>query len=341
MARRVARSRLPLRVVISLPSKRILPVVGSITRSRQRATVDLPQPDSPTRPSVSPLATANETPSTARTAGRSPRSRAAHVAAPVNAKLFRKPSTSSSGVTLFSECETCYFVILPDDHLPWLVVPTNLHGVGATILIPASRRRMTKRRDRAWNRIEPHLDVDTRDRSDERACIGVSRSAKELANGRRLHQLARMHNGDPLAGLRDDPEIVSDQEDRRARSSAEVAEQIEDARGDRYVEARGRLVGDEKPRRGGERHRDHDALAHAARKLMRIMLHEARRIGRPDKVEKLDCAPIRRRPRAAFVDFEETGNLPPCRYYGIEGRAIALGDHCDPASAVPPHFIQR
>src|ERR1700675_954413 len=198
MARRVLRSCRPSSAVISSPAKRILPVVGSITRSRQRATVDLPQPDSPTRPSVSPFAIAKETPSTARTAGRSPRSRAAHVFGPVNAKLFRKPSTSSSGVTVLSECETRNFMILPDGHLARLVAPANLHGMGTANLIPASRRRMTKRRDRAWNRLELHLDVDARDRADEGARIGMSRRAKELANGRRLHQLARMHNSDPL-----------------------------------------------------------------------------------------------------------------------------------------------
>ena len=117
--------------MISRPAKRMLPVVGSITRSGERAIVGLPQPDSPTRPSVSPLAIAKETPSTARTAGRSPRSRAAHVFGPVNAKLFRKPSTSSSGVTVLSECKARCFVILSDGDLARLIVPANLHGVGA------------------------------------------------------------------------------------------------------------------------------------------------------------------------------------------------------------------
>ena len=34
----------------------MLPLVGSTSRSTLRATVDLPQPDSPTSPSVSPVA---------------------------------------------------------------------------------------------------------------------------------------------------------------------------------------------------------------------------------------------------------------------------------------------
>ncbi|MEY9756203.1 hypothetical protein ABIE73_003598 [Bradyrhizobium yuanmingense] len=52
---------------MSSPSRRIWPEVGSTSRSTLRATVDLPQPDSPTRPSVSPVPSANETPSTACT----------------------------------------------------------------------------------------------------------------------------------------------------------------------------------------------------------------------------------------------------------------------------------
>jgi hypothetical protein len=88
---------------------------------------------------------------------------------------------------MLSGCETRNFVILPDGHLGGLIAPANLHDVGAAILIPASRRRMTKRRDRARNRLELYLDVKARDRADERLCIGMSRKAKEVANGRRFH----------------------------------------------------------------------------------------------------------------------------------------------------------
>src|SRR4029453_6198386 len=55
------------RVVISRPSSRIVPEVGSISLTIMRAAVDLPQPDSPTIPSVSPGKTENDMPSTANT----------------------------------------------------------------------------------------------------------------------------------------------------------------------------------------------------------------------------------------------------------------------------------
>src|SRR5690606_4351963 len=51
----------------SAPSNRMAPAVGGISFRRQRATVLLPQPDSPTRPSASPLRMVKLTPSTAFT----------------------------------------------------------------------------------------------------------------------------------------------------------------------------------------------------------------------------------------------------------------------------------
>ena len=56
------------RWVMSRPSKMILPAVGSSSRVTSRPVVDLPQPDSPTRPSVSPVWTLKSMPSTAWTA---------------------------------------------------------------------------------------------------------------------------------------------------------------------------------------------------------------------------------------------------------------------------------
>ena len=50
-----------------MPSNMIRPAVGATRRMIARPVVDLPQPDSPTRPSVSPRFMVNETPSTART----------------------------------------------------------------------------------------------------------------------------------------------------------------------------------------------------------------------------------------------------------------------------------
>ena len=57
-------------VVMSSPSKRMLPATGSSSRSTVCAVVVFPQPDSPTSASSSPRPSENETPSTARTSCR-------------------------------------------------------------------------------------------------------------------------------------------------------------------------------------------------------------------------------------------------------------------------------
>src|SRR5450756_2227341 len=52
---------------MSSPMNSIVPAVGSRRRIMVRPRVDLPQPDSPTRPTVSPFLMSRSTPSTART----------------------------------------------------------------------------------------------------------------------------------------------------------------------------------------------------------------------------------------------------------------------------------
>ena len=54
MSRRTGRICRRLSFVMSLPSKKIFPEVGSISLMIVRPSVVFPQPDSPTTPSVSP-----------------------------------------------------------------------------------------------------------------------------------------------------------------------------------------------------------------------------------------------------------------------------------------------
>src|SRR3954466_3625309 len=67
------------------------PVSGSIKPITSRAVVDLPQPDSPTMPSTSPLSTAKLTSSTARTTPPRPNR------LPPTAKCLLSPLTASIG----------------------------------------------------------------------------------------------------------------------------------------------------------------------------------------------------------------------------------------------------
>ena len=66
-SRRRLRSSVAPRADISSPSKRMDPDVGRSRETSNRPTVVLPQPDSPTRPKVSPLRMSKVTPETALT----------------------------------------------------------------------------------------------------------------------------------------------------------------------------------------------------------------------------------------------------------------------------------
>ena len=69
-----------------------------MSRRMQRAVVDLPQPDSPTRPIVLPAPMSNDTPATAETSPRSPPSHP-----PPTSKVFTRSRTdraASSGAPL-------------------------------------------------------------------------------------------------------------------------------------------------------------------------------------------------------------------------------------------------
>ena len=67
ISRRTGLSFARLAVVMSVPRNVIVPPVGSMSRMSVRDSVVLPQPDSPTRPSVSPSRRCSVTSSTACT----------------------------------------------------------------------------------------------------------------------------------------------------------------------------------------------------------------------------------------------------------------------------------
>jgi hypothetical protein len=88
----------------------------------------------------------------------------------------------------------------------------------------------------------------------------------EQAGGRcLLDDLAGVHHGHIVANLGHNAEVVGDQDDTRPGFLPQLDEKVKDLRLDGDIERRRRLVRDQKRRRTGQRHGDHDTLAHAAR----------------------------------------------------------------------------
>ena len=116
------------------------------------------------------------------------------------------------------------------------------------------------------------------------------RRGEQLVGGALLHHLAGVHHGDAARHFGDHAHVVGDEHQRHAALLLQAAQQIEDLRLDRHVERRRRLVGDQQARIAGDRHRDHHALVHAARQLVRKVVEPARGGRNADLLQQLDRA---------------------------------------------------
>ncbi len=114
---------------------------------------------------------------------------------------------------------------------------------------------------------------------------------RRACRGRDLDDLAEVHDRDPVRDVADDREVVRDEEVRQLEVGLEGLEQVDDLGLDRDVERRDRLVADDEVRVERERAREPDALALAARELVRVARRRIR--GKPDDLEQLTHAPRR------------------------------------------------
>src|SRR6266852_5086512 len=97
---------------------------------------------------------------------------------------------------------------------------------------PTAGRRVREVRNRAGDcgqrfrrRI---LALQRDDRFEETLRVRMKRLGEEVADGSFLHDLAGVHDGDPVTQLRDDCEIVRDVQNRRLNSLAKVLDQLQD-----------------------------------------------------------------------------------------------------------------
>ena len=252
----------------SSPSSSSAPAVGVSIIVTCRASVDLPQPDSPTTASVRPCTSSNETPSSART----------------SIVPRRNPSTRDSGARdRAPRADVAGVVIAESD--------TATARTASPVSYRAVRRaqRSTARTSQRGDSRQPAGPVvraghDARDRPQARAA--------EVVLGQRVEQRLRCTGG---AAHRRSPapapvsitcpaymtttrsaisattrQIVRDQQQRHAALALQPQQQREHLRLHGDVERGRRLVGDQQARVAGDRHRDHHALRHAARQLVRI-----------------------------------------------------------------------
>ena len=166
--------------------------------------------------------------------------------------------------------------------------PAELVGERAAVDVDAGRQVRPDLGQRARDRGERALALAhpvARQRAQEAHRVGELRALEHLDGVALLHDLARVHHADAVAQGADHPEVVGDEQDRGIGLVAQRPDQVEDARLDRGIETGRGLVEHEQLGIGGQRHRDHDALLHPARELMRVAIEDADRVGDVDAVE--------------------------------------------------------
>ena len=108
-----------------------------------------------------------------------------------------------------------------------------------------------------------------RDRRQERLGVRVRRPVVDVLLRADLDDLAEIHHRDAVGDVPDEREVVRDEQIGEAEVALQRLEEVDDLRADRHVERRDGLVEDDHLRVEGERARESDPLALAARELVR------------------------------------------------------------------------
>ena len=203
-------------------------------------------------------------------------------------------------------------------------------------------RRVARDRDHPRTGVRAHV----RDARQEPPGVGHLRAGQHEAARAVLHRPAGVHHQDVVGHLGDDAEVVGDDHDRRVELTLQVLEQVEDLRLDGDVESGGRLVGDEERRVVDQTHRDHRALPHAARELVRVLVDPAVRLRDADAVEHLDRPPAGvALGRAGVVDQVGLRELLPDLVDTGAARRVRPGrswrPSCRAGAAVAPRTTRR
>src|SRR5712692_7845407 len=215
ISRRIRRMPPLESLVSSWPLNLTEPADGSRRRTIVRPSVDLPQPDSPTRPRVSPCLISRSTPSTARTQAtvrwRTPA---------VTGKYFLRPRTSTSGsaevqalLSLAAVAVSGIQVLsglghpaggelrLADRLQGRRLLGAALDPEGAAGMKGASARRADQVRRQTLDRLErlPVVVVQARDGAQQGPRVGMLGAGEDVVGRARLHDLARVHHQHALA----------------------------------------------------------------------------------------------------------------------------------------------
>ena len=158
---------------------------------------------------------------------------------------------------------------------------------------------------------------------------GVVRSREDLVDRSLLRDSAGVHDDDVVGDLGDDAEVVGDHDDRRVELLLELQHQVQDLRLRRHVERGRGLVGDQEVGLVDQRHRDHHALPHPTRELVRIVVDSLVGAGDSDCLKQLERPLTSFGPRDVAVEQHGLVELLADRVHRVQRRHRILEDHRD------------
>src|SRR5215470_6727712 len=286
----------PVSRVKSWPLNTTRPAVAGWSWVMTRASVDLPQPDSPTSPSVSPLRTSKLTPSTARTTspplpptGKYLNTSSTRRMTGSTAGCALAPADTSTAIGSLLEVRgglqllgglagdgdrlqllRCLLGHVPHEHpaARHLVGPDllerGLHLRAAILAERAARMELATRqhsdqvRRQARDADQPRAAdrVHTRHGAEQRPRVGVLRALEYLPDRALLDDPTGVHHHHPGADAGDQRHVVGDQHDGGAQLPVELLEERDDLRLDGHVQRGRGLVRDQEAGLVGQSHGD-------------------------------------------------------------------------------------
>ena len=203
---------------------------------------------------------------------------------------------------------------------------------------PARGELLPQRRHRAGNggQAAPALGR-VGQRTQQQTRIRVLRRGKKFFGRRHFNDLPGVHQRHLVGHARDHRQIVGDQQQAHALFFLQLLQQVQNLRLDGHVECRGRLVGHQKIRLGGQGHGNHHALLLTATHAKRVVVDAPFGLGYAHLAQPLNRTRPRCRTAQRGVRLDGLDDLITHPHHRVQAGGRLLKNHADLAAADGPH----
>ena len=170
--------------------------------------------------------------------------------------------------------------------------------------------------------------IRRRDRAEQNLGVGVEGMGKELVGSGLLDQVPEVHHSHPVGHVAHHRHVVGDEEIAETALLLKIQQQADDLGADGDVQRGDRLVADDQLRLGQEGAGKPDALALAARELMRIAVEVLRQ--KAHLIQQLQDQIHVLLPVAAFLDGKRLHQNVAHVHPSVQGTVGVLKDHLHP-----------